>query len=181
MILGKTVPPLVSIIGYSGVGKTTLLEKLIAELTLRGFRVGTIKHDVHGFEMDRPGKDSWRLKKAGASATIITSPFQIGMVKDVDHDHRPEELLSLLSDMDLVLVEGFKRGDQPKIEIYRPEVGKGPACKGDKRLLALVSDAALDWGIPRFSTDDIKGLTDFVIKYLKLPQTVSSLRNETAL
>ncbi|UCF95758.1 MAG: molybdopterin-guanine dinucleotide biosynthesis protein B, partial [Desulfobacterales bacterium] len=78
----KAVPPIVSTVGYSGSGKTTLLEKLIAELKQRGFRVGTIKHDVHGFEMDRPGKDSWRHKQAGASVTVISSPYQIGMVKD---------------------------------------------------------------------------------------------------
>ena len=106
MITGKTMPPVVSVVGKSNSGKTTFLVNLIAELTQRGFRVGTIKHDVHGFEMDRPGKDSWRHKKAGASTTIISSPYQIGMVKDVDHDHHPDEIIPLLSDVDIILTRG---------------------------------------------------------------------------
>ncbi|HUU81381.1 MAG TPA: molybdopterin-guanine dinucleotide biosynthesis protein B, partial [Acidobacteriota bacterium] len=90
----KTVKnlPIVLFVGSSGSGKTTLLEKLIPELTRRGLRVGTIKHDVHGFEMDQPGKDSWRHKHAGALASIISSPHQIGEVMDVDHDHSLDEL-----------------------------------------------------------------------------------------
>ena len=82
-------PPIVSIVGNSGSGKTTFLEKLIPEMIRRGFKVGTIKHDVHGFEMDKPGKDSWRHKRAGAHTTMISSPYQIGMVMDVDEDHNP--------------------------------------------------------------------------------------------
>lgn len=160
---GKAAPPVVSIVGNSGAGKTTLLEKLISELVRRGLRVGTIKHDVHGFEMDRPGKDSWRHKQAGASTTIISSPSRIGMVKDVDHDHRPEELAALLSDMDLVLVEGFKKGSQPKIEIFRPETAKFPLCQGDEHLLALVSEASVDCGVPLFAPEDITGLADFIL------------------
>ena len=101
-LIPRTIPPVVSIVGYSGSGKTTLIEKLISALKQRGLRVGTIKHDVHGFEMDRPGKDSWRHKQAGASATIITSPRQIGMVMDADHDHHPMELLPLMAGMDIV-------------------------------------------------------------------------------
>ena len=93
-----TEPPIVSIVGPSGVGKTTLLERLIPELTGRGYRVGTIKHDVHGFEIDQPGKDSWRHKHAGAQVTVISSPNQIGMVMDVDHDHHLEELKRLFEE-----------------------------------------------------------------------------------
>ena len=104
-ITPRTIPPIVSIVGYSGSGKTKLIEKLISAFKQRGVRVGTIKHDVHGFEMDRPGKDSWRHKQAGASTTIITSPRQIGMVMDADHDHHPLELMPLMAGMDIVLVE----------------------------------------------------------------------------
>ncbi len=82
LLTSHSTPPLVSIVGNSGAGKTTLLEKLIAAVTQRGFRVGTIKHDVHGFEMDKPGKDSWRHKQAGAVTTLISSPKRIGMVMD---------------------------------------------------------------------------------------------------
>jgi len=160
----RQVPPMVAIVGYSGSGKTTLVVKLIEEFCRRGVQVGTLKHDVHGFEMDRPGKDTWRHKKAGAAVTIISSPRQIGMVRDVDHDHQPRELAALYSGLDLVLVEGFKRAAQPKIEIYRTATGKAPACRDDPDLVALVSDALLDWGVPRFDLEDIAGLADFISK-----------------
>jgi len=171
MIWGKP-SPVVSVVGYSGSGKTTLLEKLISELTQRGYAVGTIKHDVHGFEMDRPGKDSWRHKKAGASATIISSPCQIGMVRDVDHDHRPEELMALLPDMDIILTEGYKQENLPKLEVFRSEVHKAPLFKGDKSLLAMISDDPIDLGVPRFSPGDGQKLADFLIKHFNLAKAV---------
>ena len=158
----ENAPPVLCIVGFSGSGKTTVSVRLIATLKKRGLRVGTIKHDVHGFEMDRPGKDSWRHKQAGSSTTIVTSPKQIGVVMDVDHDHHPLELLPFLAGMDIVLVEGFKRAPLPKIEVFCPEAGKPPACMGDRHLLAVVSAALLDWGVPRYSPDDIEGLCDFI-------------------
>ena len=167
-ITHQTIPPVVSIVGYSGSGKTTLVEKLISALKGRGFKVGTIKHDVHGFEMDQPGKDSWRHKQAGASTTIITSPKRIGMVMDADHDHHPLELLPLMDGIDIVIVEGFKRTNLPKIEVFRPENGKPPACRGDRNLMAVVSNASLDWGVPRYTTDDIEILADVIVQKFDL-------------
>ncbi len=105
--------------------------------------------------MDRPGKDSWRHKQAGASTTLISSTYQIGMVKDVDRDHQPEELLSFLSDLDVILTEGYKKGDWPKVEIFRSAIHKRPLCNSEDNLLALVSDDPLNIGVPRFSTDDV--------------------------
>lgn len=168
LLTSNSTPPLVSIVGNSGVGKTTLLEKLIAVVTQRGFRVGTIKHDVHGFEMDKPGKDSWRHKQAGAVTTLISSAKQIGMVMDVDRDYKPDELIVLLSNVDIVLAEGYKRARHPKIELFRPEVYPEPLCGGDKNLIALISDAAIDLGVPRFSLEDINGLTEFLIAHFNL-------------
>jgi molybdopterin-guanine dinucleotide biosynthesis protein B len=179
MIWGKS-PPVVSVVGYSGSGKTTLLEKLISELKGRGYSVGTIKHDVHGFEMDRPGKDSWRHKKAGASTTIISSPYQIGMVRDVDYDYRPEELMALLPDVDIILTEGYKKENLPKLEVFRSQVHKAPLFKGDKTLLALISDDPIDVGVPRFSTDDGKSVVDFLIGYFNLVKAVSLARTKAA-
>ena len=153
-IKSQNTPPVVCIVGFSGAGKTTVTVGLVAALKQRGLRVGTIKHDVHGFEMDRPGKDSWRHKQAGASATIISSPAQIGLVMDVDHDQHPLELVPLLGEMDIVLVEGFKRADLPKIEVFRPENEKPPVCRNDRNLLAVVSDAHLDWSVPRYAAND---------------------------
>lgn len=162
-IPGTQPPPMVSVVGFSGQGKTTLTVKLVAELKKRGFRVGTIKHDVHGFDPDNPGKDSYRHKKAGASVTIVTSPSHLSIVRDVDHDHQPQELARFFIGMDIVLVEGFKRAGLPKIEIFRPEVKKDPACKGDEQLMAVVSDSPLDWGVPRFHTEQISEIVDFLL------------------
>ena len=89
---GRPTPPIVSVVGYSGSGKTTFIVKLVPELTRRGIRVGTIKHDVHGFEMDREGKDSYRHKKAGARISVISSPQKVGMVRDVDRERTVAEL-----------------------------------------------------------------------------------------
>jgi len=162
-------PPIISFVGSSGSGKTTLLEKLIPELTRLGFKVGTIKHDVHGFEMDKPGKDSWRHKQAGAAVSMISSPFQVGMVMDVDHDHRPDELSSLLSGVDIILTEGYKRKGRAKVEVFRPDGrGEKPLCMNDESLIALVTDTHIDLGVPRFSLNNIKGLADFLINHLGL-------------
>ena len=155
-------PAVLCVVGFSGSGKTTVTVGLIEALRHRGLQVGTIKHDVHGFEMDQPGKDSWRHKQAGAATTIITSPKQIGMVMDVDHDHQPLELLPLMAGMDIVLVEGFKRADLPKIEVFRADNGKPPACKGDPNLVAVVSRAPLKWGIPCFLPDNFEGIADLI-------------------
>jgi molybdopterin-guanine dinucleotide biosynthesis adapter protein len=155
-------PMVICIVGFSGSGKTTVTVGLVAEFKRRGLRVATIKHDAHDFDMDHPGKDSWRHKQAGATAAIVTSPSKIGMVMDADHDHYPLELLPLLPPMDIVLAEGFKRADLPKIEVYRPENGKKPACRGDRNLIAVVSDTALDWGVTRFGSQDFSAIADFI-------------------
>ncbi|MDF1592035.1 MAG: molybdopterin-guanine dinucleotide biosynthesis protein B [Desulfobacterales bacterium] len=181
IIEGKTLPPVVAVVGYSGAGKTTYLEKLISTLTQRGLNVGTIKHDVHGFEMDKPGKDTWRHKKAGARTTLISSPFQIGMVRDVDHDHGLDELATLLTGMDFILAEGFKRSSVPKLEIYRPEAYKDPICLNDRNLLALISDAPLDLGVPRYRLGDIDGVAEFLISRFKVAPKAPEIQQEAAL
>lgn len=163
-----TDPALISVVGFSGAGKTTLLEKLIHELASRGYRVGTIKHDVHGFEMDIPGKDSWRHKHAGAATTLISAPRQIGMVMDVDHDHHPDELKRFFSNVDIVFTEGYKQGDKPKLEVFRHQVRDEPLCKNDDHLIALISDTWVDLGVPHFSLNDVKGLADFLISRFNL-------------
>jgi len=169
-----TTPPIVSIVGNSGSGKTILIEKLTPEIIKRGLRVGTIKHDVHGFDMDKPGKDSWRHKQAGASTTIISSPSKIGMVMDVDYDHKPDELLPLFPNVDIILTEGYKFENNPKLEIFRPEITREPLCKDDEYLLALISDSNIDLGVPRFATRDINGVVDFLIAHFKLDGLVKS-------
>ncbi len=140
MMKRKGSPLILCVVGFSGSGKTTVMEKLIIEFKSYGLCIGTIKHDTHGFEMDKPGKDSWRHKQAGAVKSIISSPYQVGMVMDVDHDHKLDHLLPLLSGMDIILAEGYKRGDKPKIEVFRREMRKEPICKDDDHLkLSLIS------------------------------------------
>ncbi len=161
-------PPIISIVGYSGSGKTTLMEKLIGELTRRGYRVGSIKHDVHGFQMDKPGKDSWRHKQAGACTTVISSPYQIGMVMDVDHDHKPDELRKFFHNVNVILTEGYKKQNRPKVEIFRSEIHERPLCQEDDNVIALMSDIPVEMKVPRFTLEDIHGLVDFLVERFRL-------------
>jgi molybdopterin-guanine dinucleotide biosynthesis protein B len=161
----KTKPHLVSVVGFSGSGKTTLVEKLIAELSSRGLKIGSIKHHAHRSSVDKPGKDSWRHRQAGASATIVSSPSQVGLFKDVDHDHTIDELAPMLDFVDFIVAEGFKRGPQAKVEIFRPGAceNTAPICLEDPALLAVVTDAPLDIDVPLFGLNDISGLADFLL------------------
>jgi molybdopterin-guanine dinucleotide biosynthesis protein B len=155
--------PIVSIVGNSDAGKTTLLEKLIAELTARGYRLGTVKHDVHGFDIDHEGKDSWRHKQAGAHTVVISSPTKVALVKDAETEETLDSLASqYFQNVDLILTEGYKKEDKPKIEVFRNGVHAAPLFGGDKRLVALVSDTSLDLGVPCFDLEDAMGLADFV-------------------
>ncbi len=162
--------PMVSFVGHSGCGKTTFIEKLIPVLTRCGIKVGIIKHDVHGFEMDKPGKDTWRHKRAGAVGTIVSSSSQIGLVLDADHDHLPHELAPLLVSADLIIVEGYKSGSQTKIEVFRPHAtgDQTPLCLDDPQLIAVISDAPLAIDRPVFGTHDIASVAAFIREYFSL-------------
>ncbi|MBN2467250.1 MAG: molybdopterin-guanine dinucleotide biosynthesis protein B, partial [Deltaproteobacteria bacterium] len=104
------MPPVVSIVGKSDSGKTTLLEKIVTEITRRGYRVGSIKHDTHGFDIDHKGKDSWRHKQAGSSTVVISSPWKLAVVKDTDQDTPLNHLAATyFDDVDIIFTEGFKR------------------------------------------------------------------------
>ena len=168
MLLKKETAPVVCIVGKSGSGKTTLMEKLIPELKRMGLQVGSIKHDVHGFEMDQPGKDSWRHKQAGSKTSVISSPKRIGMVMDVDHDHTLDELALFFPGVDIILAEGYKRKDKPKVEVFRREVHSQPLCRNDETLIALMTDTNVDLGVPRFSTNDVRGLALFLAERFDL-------------
>lgn len=163
-------PLIVSLAGYSGSGKTTFMVKLIAALVERGVKVATIKHDVHGFEMDKPGKDSWRHKKAGAVASIISSSTKVGLVMDADHDHTPDELARLFPKVDIVLAEGYKRGAYPKLEIFRPEAteNKKPFCQDDPTLIGIISDQELSLAVPRFGLTDADGVAELLVERFDL-------------
>jgi molybdopterin-guanine dinucleotide biosynthesis protein MobB len=155
--------PIVSIVGKSDAGKTTLLEKLVSELTARGYRIGTIKHDVHGFDIDHEGKDSWRHKHAGARTVAISSPKKVAVIRDVDTEETIDALAAKhFHEVDIILTEGYKRESKPKIEVFQSQVHDQPLCQNDDHLVALVSDIPLDLGVPRFELNDIKGLADLM-------------------
>jgi molybdopterin-guanine dinucleotide biosynthesis adapter protein len=157
------MPPIVSIVGTSNSGKTTLIERLIPELKNRGYRIGVVKHAHHGFNIDKKGKDSWRHKTAGADTVMVASPGSIAMVKD-----EPCESLDCLAvyfqDMDLVITEGFKKADKPKIEVFRESVNPTPVCGDNNHRIAMVTDSEIDVDVPTFEFDDIQGLADMIEK-----------------
>lgn len=157
------MPPIISIVGKSKSGKTTLVEKLIPELKGRGYRIGTIKHAHHGFTLDRKGKDSARHRAAGADAVIVSAPETMAMVKD-HADESISNLATYLQDMDLVITEGFKSEDQPKIEVCRTDNHKSPIHPIVSHLIAFVSDTDIDMGVPKFGLEDIERLADLIEK-----------------
>jgi len=157
--------PIISIVGKSDSGKTTLIEKLVPELTRRGYRVATVKHDVHGFEVDQEGKDSWRHKKAGAHTVIISSPQKIALIRDVEKDSTLDEIRrKWVQDVDLLLSEGYKKDVQPKIEVFRKEKHKKLLCTKKDNLIAIVSNRKFNVGVPCFHLEDMKGLSNFIEK-----------------
>ena len=159
------VIPIISIVGKSDSGKTTLIEKLVPELTRRGYRIATVKHDVHGFEVDREGKDSWRHKQAGAHTVVISSPEKVALIRDVEKDLTLEEIRErLIQDVDLILSEGYKKDVQPKIEIFRKEKHKELLCTKEDNLIAIVSDKKFRVGVSCFFLDDIRGVANFIEK-----------------
>ncbi len=155
--------PIISIVGKSNSGKTTLIEKLIPELNRRGYRVATVKHDVHGFEMDKEGKDTWRHRKAGSFSTAISSPTQFALIRDMDHDMTLKEICDrFISDVDILISEGYKKDSEPKIEVFRKEAHKEPLCLNDDKLIAILSDQNFDLNAPCLKLDDVKGLADII-------------------
>lgn len=156
--------PIVSIVGNSGAGKTTLIERLIPALRGRGWRVGTIKHDVHGFDIDHEGKDTWRHQQAGADAVCISSFERLALIRRVDEEYSLDRLESevLRGGLDLILTEGYRGEDKPKVEVFRRSAGAEPICKGDPTLVAVASDEPLEVGVPRFDLEDAEALASFL-------------------
>ncbi len=150
--------PILTIVGKSGSGKTTLIEKLLAELRRRGYRVGTVKHHLHDFEIDKEGKDSWRHARAGADTVVVASPHKLAMVKDMHQTEIPLETIAerYFYDVDLILAEGYKSGEYNKVEIFRSSVHKKPLFSNDERLLATVTDRTdLKTASPCFGLEEI--------------------------
>lgn len=164
------MPPVIAVVGASNSGKTTLIERLIPLFARRGLRVGTLKHDAHRFEMDHPGKDTWRHREAGAEGVLIANASQLALIRSIDALPDPRELIArYLGDMDLVIVEGYKRFGFPQIEVVRAANSQTPLCPPE-RLCGIVSDLALDFpGVPRFGLDAIEAIADHLLAVAVVP------------
>lgn len=156
--------PVVTIIGKSKSGKTTLLEKLIPALRQRGYRVGTVKHHSHaGFEIDQPGKDSWRHARAGSQHVVIAAPDKIASYRFTEQEASLDEALAEFRDVDIILVEGYKRAGKPSIEIVRAE--RGIELLGSvTQWIGVATDTPLDIPVPQFGLDDAQGLASLIEK-----------------
>ncbi len=159
------LPPVVSVVGWSGVGKTVFLEKLITELKSRGFRIGTIKHHPHEFDIDQPGKDSWRHARAGSDTVVISSARKLAVIKRLEQEMDLEDIVeAYLDDVELVITEGYKSGPKQKIEVSRREEGTGLVSPLEN-LIAIVADQSFDLSVPQFELDDVSGVADLIEKH----------------
>ena len=144
-------------------GKTTLIEKVVRILKERGLRVAVVKHAPKGFELDRPGKDSWRFREAGADAVLLVGPDRIALQRRSEHALSLAELAQLAGNVDLIIREGFKEAGGDRIEVFRSGVsGERPFCMSDRSFIALVSDQRFECGIPWFEIDDAQGVADLL-------------------
>ena len=154
------------IAGFSGSGKTTLIERVIPQLTARGLKVAVIKHTHHDFDMDHPGKDSWRAREAGAATVLLSSDHRTALL--TEHRDTPPTLADLLAKLppcDLVLVEGYKREAIPKLEVHRAETKQPWLFPDDPHILGVASDVAPANGFPRIDIDAIPLITDFIVNH----------------
>lgn len=153
----------VNIIGAgSNVGKTVLMEGLIKELTKRGLKVATIKHDVHGFDIDEKGKDTYRHREAGSETVIISSKNRFAIIKELDEEIDLKDIIKMITDKDIVLVEGYKKSDLRKIEVFRAGVSKEIITPREK-LIAIASNTRLNIeGIPTINKEDYIALADLI-------------------
>jgi molybdopterin-guanine dinucleotide biosynthesis adapter protein len=167
--------------GWSGAGKTTLLKALLPVLVRRGLRVSTLKHAHHEFDVDVPGKDSWEHRRAGAGEVIVSSARRWVQMHELDGE--PEatlpQLLRRFSRCDLILVEGFKHSTHPRMEVYRPAVGKPPLYVSDPAILAVATDGVLPFPHPRcVALSDVQAVADCVLDCAcPLDQTLARLES----
>jgi molybdopterin-guanine dinucleotide biosynthesis protein B len=162
----------IGLAGWSGSGKTSLITKVIPVLVGRGLKVATIKHAHHEFDIDRPGKDSWLHREAGASEVVVASSRRWALVHELRDEPEPPlaALLAKLSPAELVIIEGFKRHAHPKLEIYRASVGKPPMHPQDDCIVAIASDQPLaQTELPVLMLDDIEGIAN-VLQAEALPR-----------
>ena len=155
-------PPILSIIGKSKSGKTTLIEKIIPILKQRGYHIGTVKHHSHpGFEIDQPGKDTWRHARAGSDHVVIAAPDKIASIRTLTKEMSLDEIVAGMQEVDLIITEGFKWAGKPAVEVVRSP--RSQEIIGDPgRLIAVATNIRLPLDLPQFDLDDGAGLTDFI-------------------
>lgn len=156
------------IVGWSGSGKTTLIERVVPCLTAQGLTVSLVKHAHRGFDLDRPGKDSYRHREAGCSEVLLASDERWALMHELRGQRSPplEQLLRHLTPVDVVLVEGFKTDDVPKLEVHRPSLGKPPLFTDDAGVLAVATDAQLDTALPCFELSNPLAIAQFIVATL---------------
>lgn len=156
--------------GWKNAGKTGLVERLVTEITSRGFSVSTVKHAHHSFDVDHPGRDSYRHRAAGASEVILASGNRVAQMTELRGAPEPtlQQLLARLASVDLVLVEGYKREAHPKVEAFRAETGNDLIAPGDSSIRAVASDTPLDLDRPVFDLDDTAAIADFILREVGL-------------
>ena len=164
-VAGKNSIPVIAFSAWTGTGKTTIIEQVVKRLKTLGFKVAVIKHDAHDFEIDREGKDSWRFSKAGADITVINSANKTALIEQ--RSLSLSYILSMIHDVDLVIVEGFNNEDLPQIGISRRATGRGFRLPMDQ-YIALITDEDTDSHLPVFLPDDSEGITGFIISFTGL-------------
>ena len=161
---------LYGIVGWKNAGKTGLMERLVAEICGRGFSVSTVKHAHHVFDVDQPGKDSYRHRTAGATEVLLASRKRFALMHELRAEDEPEleALLAKLAPVDLVLIEGYKRDVHPKVEAFRAETKNPLIASGDPTVKAIASDTPLEMDRPVFDLDDTVAIADFILSEVGL-------------
>ena len=156
---------LYGIVGWKNAGKTGLMERLVTEICGRGFSVSTIKHAHHVFDVDHPGKDSYRHRQAGATEVLLASRKRFALMRELRGETEPrlEHLLAKLAPVDLVLIEGYKRDAHPKVEAFRAETGNPLIAQEDPTVKAVASDVPLELDRPVFDLNDTGAIADFIL------------------
>ena len=161
---------LYGVVGWKNAGKTGLMERLVSEISGRGFSVSTVKHAHHSFDVDHPGKDSHRHRVAGATEVLLASRNRFALMHELREEEEPmlEHLLTKLAPVDLVLIEGYKRDTHPKVEAHRAETGNPLIAPGDPTVRAVASDTPLDLDRPVFDLNDTVAIADFILQEVGL-------------
>lgn len=157
--------PIVTFVGKSGTGKTTFLERLIPVLKARGLRLAVLKHDAHQFEMDKPGKDTYRFTAAGADVVTISNAEKFALIEQPEQELSLVDIVSRLPQVDLVLTEGYKKSRYPKIEIHRAVLQR-PLIAPPEQLLAVMTDEPVDSPAPQLSLEDVEGCAELLVAYV---------------